>query len=123
MAMPMSEKIKKHPANKIFQAIRIEVNDELNVLKNTIKQALEMLNVGGRLAIITFHSLEDRIVKTMFKEVTEVKQLPKGVPMMAIDNTRFKLFNKKPIIASKEELTINKRSRSAKLRIIERKVK
>lgn len=94
-----------HPATKIFQALRIEVNQELEVLKKVLPQAIEVLSVGGRLAVITFHSLEDRIVKQFFQTV---------------QNKTIKLINKKPIIASEEELKINPSSRSAKLRVVER---
>ncbi len=121
-AYPEKAKKGKHPARKVFQAIRIEVNDELGVLRNALDACLKLLSPGGRLAIITFHSLEDRIVKVKFKEVTEVKQLPKGIPMMAKDETMFTLVSRKPILASERELELNKRSRSAKLRIIERKM-
>ena len=112
----------KHPAKKIFQALRIAVNDELNVFEKSLKDALSILNVDGRIAVITFHSLEDRICKTVFKDKVEVK-LPAGVPILEkeIDKKRkFKLINHKVIIASDKELKDNNRSHSAKLRIIER---
>ncbi len=94
-----------HPATKIFQALRIEVNHELDVIKNVLPQAVEALAPGGRLAVITFHSLEDRIVKQYFK---------------SIENKTGRLVNKKPIIASDEELKNNPRARSAKLRVVEK---
>lgn len=94
-----------HPATKVFQALRIEVNHELENLKKALPQAVEVLTSGGRLAVITFHSLEDRIVKQYFK---------------SIDNRTIKLINKKPIIASEAELEINPRARSAKLRVVEK---
>lgn len=95
-----------HPATKLFQALRIAVNDELEVLKKTLPQATQLLAVGGRLAVITFHSLEDRIVKHYFQTLN-VKD--------------FKILTKKPLIASKEELVHNPRARSAKLRVVEKK--
>ncbi len=94
-----------HPATKVFQALRIEVNHELESLKSALPQAVEVLAGGGRLAVITFHSLEDRIVKQYFK---------------TIENRQIKLINKKPIIASAEELETNPRARSAKLRVVEK---
>ncbi len=120
-SLPMKAKRDKHPARKVFQAIRIEVNHELDILEDSIKDALSMLNIGGRIAIITFHSLEDRIVKNVFKKYTEVDKKIKGLPNIP-DNylPDFKLVNKKPIEPSEDELKKNNRSRSAKLRIIER---
>lgn len=94
-----------HPATKVFQALRIEVNHELENLKKALPQAVEVLASGGRLAVITFHSLEDRIVKQYFK---------------SIENRSIKLINKKPIIASEAELETNPRARSAKLRVVEK---
>lgn len=112
---------KNHPERKIFQALRIEVNGELDVLKKVLPKAIKMLKKGGRLAVITFHSLEDRIVKNIFKEYSEVDEVVKG--MIEIPDEYLplvKLINKKPIVASKEELKENSRSASAKLRVIER---
>ena len=112
----------KHPAKKIFQALRIAVNDELNVFEKSLKDALSILKVDGRIAVITFHSLEDRICKTVFKDKVEVN-IPAGIPILEkeIDKKRkFKLINNKVIIASDKELNDNNRSHSAKLRIIER---
>ena len=110
----------KHPAKKIFQALRIAVNDELNVFERSLNDALEMLNVGGRIAVITFHSLEDRICKTVFKNKVEVN-IPAGIPILEKDIKRtFKLINNKVIVAGDDELKDNNRSHSAKLRIIER---
>ena len=94
-----------HPATKVFQALRIAVNKELEVLKEVLPQAMELLTPGGRLAVISFHSLEDRIVKQYFQK---------------INNKLGKIVNKKPIVASEEEIKNNPRSRSAKLRIIEK---
>ena len=110
----------KHPAKKIFQALRIAVNDELNVFEKSLNDALEILNVGGRIAVITFHSLEDRICKNVFKNKVEVN-IPAGIPILEKDIKRtFKLINNKVITASDKELKDNNRSHSAKLRIIER---
>ena len=110
----------KHPAKKIFQALRIAVNDELNVFENSLNDALDILNVNGRIAVITFHSLEDRICKNIFKSKIDV-QLPSGIPVKESDIIRaFKLINNKVITATDEELKNNNRSHSAKLRIIER---
>lgn len=120
-SVPMKERRDHHPARKVFQAIRIEVNHELDILENSIKDALSMLNVGGRICIITFHSLEDRIVKNVFKEYTEVDPLVKGLPDIPKEYLPdYKLVNKNVIVPSDEELERNNRSRSAKLRIIER---
>ena len=111
-----------HPAKKTFQAIRIAVNDELGALEDSLEQALELLNVGGRISVITFQSLEDRLVKTMFHEkVSLADELPPGLPVIPPEmQPKFKLINKKPILPSQEELANNRRAHSAKLRIIER---
>ena len=118
---PMKE-LKKvgHPAKQVFQALRIAVNDELNVLVKALEGALKHLKPGGRLAVITFHSGEDRIVKNIFKEAAvEVGNRLDG-PMTTIEK-EFDLINRKPIAASESELERNHRSASAKLRIIARK--
>ncbi len=118
---PMKAKKDHHPARKVFQAIRIEVNHELDILEDSIKDALSILNVGGRLCIITFHSLEDRIVKNIFKEYTEIDPKVKGIPNIPDEYLPdYKLINKNVIVPSDIELENNNRSRSAKLRIIER---
>lgn len=111
-----------HPAKKTFQAIRIAVNDELGALEDSLEQALELLNVGGRISVITFQSLEDRLVKTMFHEqVSLADELPPGLPVIPPEmQPKFKLINKKPILPSQEELADNHHAHSAKLRIIER---
>ena len=111
-----------HPAKKTFQAIRIEVNDELGQLRKAAAEYSELLSVGGRLCIITFHSIEDRIVKNQFKELTEAKvdEVMRGMPMAQEDEPDFRKVTRKPITASDEELEDNPRSRSAKLRVIER---
>ena len=110
-----------HPGKKTFQAIRIEVNRELEVLKNSIEKMVDLLKPGGRLVIITFHSLEDRIVKEAFKELFKDCICPPGYPQCICDKKReIKIITRKPIIASSEELELNPRSRSAKLRIAEK---
>lgn len=115
------ERASKHPAKKTFQAIRIEVNKELEVLENAINKAVDCLKVGGRLGIITFHSLEDRIVKTMFKDFSTDCICPPRLPVCICNNkAKVKLITKKPIIPSEDELTHNKRAHSSKLRVIER---
>ena len=112
---------KNHPERKIFQALRIMVNDELNVLESVLPDAIEALNKGGRIAVITFHSLEDRIVKNIFREYSEVNEIFKGLPNIPEEyQAKLKIVNKKPIVASEEELKINSRSHSAKLRIGEK---
>lgn len=110
-----------HPARRTFQAIRIEVNDELGIIEKTIKDAVSRLNKGGRLCIITFHSLEDRIVKETFKYLNIDCVCPKELPVCMCDKKReVKIITRKPILPSKEELEVNSRSRSAKLRIVEK---
>lgn len=110
-----------HPAKRTFQAIRIAVNDELGAVEDSLAQALDMLNVNGRIAVITFHSLEDRLVKTMFKEKVTIPDLPSGLPIIPEEmQPDFKLVVRKPILPSEEELAINRRAHSAKLRVIER---
>ena len=110
-----------HPAKRSFQAIRIAVNDELGVVEESLAQALDMLKVGGRISVITFHSLEDRLVKTMFKEKTAVPELPAGLPIIPDEmQPDHKLVTRKPILPSEEEMANNHRAHSAKLRVIER---
>ena len=112
---------KGHPAKKTFQAIRIEVNGELKNLENAVLSMIESLNSGGRIAIITFHSLEDRIIKNAFKKCTEGCICPKSFPVCVCNHKQtLKLITKKPIEPSKEELEDNPRSQSAKLRIAEK---
>lgn len=120
---PQKELAKKgHPAKQIFQALRIEVNDELGALKDALKDALEVLNIGGRIAVITFHSLEDRISKVMFQNVSKVEGTRKNVFALPTkeDEPDFKLVNNKVILPSEKEQETNPRSKSAKLRAIER---
>lgn len=110
-----------HPAKRTFQAIRIEVNKELEIISKTILDGVKKLNKGGRMAIITFHSLEDRIVKNTFKELANPCTCPSEFPVCVCNRKlEVKLISRKPIEASKEELEFNPRSRSAKLRIIEK---
>ena len=110
-----------HPAKRSFQAIRIEVNRELDVIEPAIKAAVELLGKGGRIAIITFHSLEDRIVKQAFASLASGCTCPKDFPICVCGNKpKVKLVNRKPILPSKEELEENPRSRSAKLRVAEK---
>ena len=118
---PMKE-LKKvgHPAKQVFQALRIAVNDELNVLEKALTAALKHLKPGGRLAVITFHSGEDRIVKNYFKEAAISEGNRIDGPMLEKEK-EFDLINRKPIVASESELEMNHRSASAKLRIIARK--
>ena len=110
-----------HPAKKTFQAIRIAVNDELGVLEESLEQALDLLNPGGRISVITFQSLEDRLVKVMFKQKTSLPELPPGLPVIPdSQKVEYKLITRKPIVPSEDEITHNNRAHSAKLRIIEK---
>ena len=120
-AVPMKFRIDKHPARQIFQAIRIEVNNELGVIEPAINQALDLLNVGGRVAVITFHYLEDRLVKNIFKEKCAIDPKLKGMPNIPAEYLPdFELVVNKAINPSEEEIKNNPRARSAKLRVIER---
>ena len=115
----MKFRIDKHPAKQIFQAIRIEVNHELDVIRPALEDAMRLLNVGGRIAVITFHSLEDRLVKNIFKEKSEIDPKVKGLPNIPEEYLKdFKVVD--TISPSKEEVRNNPRSRSARLRVIER---
>ena len=110
----------KHPAKKTFQALRIEVNKELIVFKESIEQAVELLKVNGRCAVITFHSLEDRICKHYFKSLTEF-DLPKDIPFIPEGyEIKYNLVTRKSVQASESELNLNSRAHSARLRVIER---
>ena len=122
-SLPSKELSKKgHPAKQVFQALRIETNRELEVLETMLKDGLELLSSNGRMAIITFQSLEDRIVKNIFKEVSTPKATPRWIPSLPEDQeVDYQLINRKVIVASEEELKRNPRSESAKLRVIERK--
>ncbi len=118
-AVPMKYKREHHPARKTFQAIRIEVNDELNVFRKALTKALDLLKVNGRICVITFHSLEDKICKDIFNEVTKNIDGYKDMPIIPKElEPKFKKI--KTIEPSKEELDENNRSRSAKLRVIEK---
>ena len=120
-SVPVSYALTRHPERVIFQAIRIEVNNELRVLESTLPDAINLLNKDGRIAVITFHSLEDRIVKHIFKSNSEVPDIVKGLPDIPDGyKPKIKLINKKPIVASDREINENSRSKSAKLRVIER---
>lgn len=110
-----------HPEKRTFQALRIEVNRELDIIEPTIRTAVEMMNPGGRIAIITFHSLEDRIVKQTFTDLSKGCTCPPDFPVCVCGNKpKGKVITKKPILPSKEELNENSRSKSAKLRIFEK---
>ncbi|MDE5051394.1 16S rRNA (cytosine(1402)-N(4))-methyltransferase RsmH [Niallia taxi] len=110
-----------HPAKRVFQAIRIAVNDELGVFEDSIGQAISLLNQGGRISVITFHSLEDRICKAAFKKASDLPDLPPGLPIIPAEfQPELKLVTRKPIVPSDEELEENNRARSAKLRIAEK---
>ncbi|AQX53954.1 16S rRNA (cytosine(1402)-N(4))-methyltransferase RsmH [Priestia flexa] len=110
-----------HPAKRVFQAIRIAVNDELQVFEDAVEQAMNVISVGGRVSVITFHSLEDRICKVAFKNASTVPQLPHGLPVIPEEfQPKMKVITRKPIVPSEEEVVDNKRARSAKLRIIEK---
>lgn len=112
---------KNHPEREIFQAIRIEVNNELSVIEKALPDAIDMLNKGGRICVITFHSLEDRLVKQIFKKYSEVDDILKGMIDIPDEyKPKIKIINKKPILPTDEEINENSRSHSAKLRIVER---
>lgn len=111
---------KGHPAKQIFQALRIAVNDELRVFEVSILDALDMLNSDGYAVVITFHSLEDRICKNVFKDASTI-HIPEGVPMIVKEEAPFELITRHPITASEEELTENNRAHSAKMRIIRKR--
>ncbi len=116
-----TRKDEKHPEKRVFQAIRIAVNDELSGLSQTIKDFVSYLKPGGRMAIITFHSLEDRIVKTTFVSLAQGCICPKEFPVCVCNNKpKVKIITKKPILPKKEELLANSRSASAKLRVLEK---
>jgi len=111
-----------HPAKRTFQAVRIAVNDELNAVDESLRQAIELLNVEGRISVITFHSLEDRLAKHLFKEYATVEEPPKNLPIMPdqLEKAPLKIINRKVIVPTGEEIERNKRARSAKLRIVEK---
>ena len=109
-----------HPAKRVFQAIRIAVNNELSVFENSLEQAIDIVKVGGRISVITFHSLEDRICKQIFNSYAKNKEIPKNLPILPNESlSKLKLITRKPICPSNKELEENNRSRRAKLRIAE----
>ncbi len=117
--VPFSYRNDKHPARKTFQAIRIEVNKELDVFESSINQALELVGINGRIGVITFHSLEDKMCKSIFKQKTEIDKVFKNLPIIPLEyQPSFKLVG--AIKPSKNEIDLNRRSRSAMLRVIER---
>ena len=109
-----------HPAKRSFQAIRMAVNDELTAIEESVELGLSRLKVGGRMAVITFHSLEDRLIKQIFRQYSTPAETPPNLPVMGNNQADYQLVNRKPIVASESELEENNRARSAKLRIIER---
>jgi 16S rRNA (cytosine1402-N4)-methyltransferase len=116
-----AKKESQHPAKRTFQAIRIEVNHELDVITPAIETAVSRMNIGGRIAIMTFHSLEERIVKTKYNDYAKACTCPANSPVCVCGNkAKLKVITKKPIIANNEELNENARSRSAKLRVAEK---
>ncbi len=121
-AIPMKVRMQKgHPAKQTFQAIRIELNRELEVLKDSLDDMIDMLNPGGRICIITFHSLEDRIVKNTFRRNENPCTCPSDFPVCVCGKvSKGKVITRKPILPSEEELQENSRSKSAKLRVFER---
>lgn len=120
-AIPAKMRQNGHPSKQTYQAIRIECNRELEVLKNALDDLIDLLNPGGRLCIITFHSLEDRIVKTAFKNKENPCTCPAEFPVCVCGKTPVgKVVSKKPILPGKEELEVNSRSKSAKLRVFEK---
>ncbi|WP_314548342.1 16S rRNA (cytosine(1402)-N(4))-methyltransferase RsmH [uncultured Gemella sp.] len=107
-----------HPAKRVFQAIRIAVNNELSVFEDSLEQAIEIVGIGGRISVITFHSLEDRICKQIFNSYAKSKDIPKNLPIMPGESlSKLKIITRKPIYPSDIELEENNRSRSAKLRV------
>ncbi|ONI45322.1 16S rRNA (cytosine(1402)-N(4))-methyltransferase [Candidatus Epulonipiscioides gigas] len=121
-AIPKSARVEGgHPAKRTFQAIRIEVNKEIDIIAPAINKIVEKLNLGGRLCIITFHSLEDRIVKHKFKELENPCICPSNFPICNCNRqSQIKILTRKPILPSEQELAQNSRSKSAKLRIVEK---
>ncbi len=109
-----------HPAKRTFQAIRIEVNEELKGLGDAVVDFVDVMNPGGRIAIITFHSLEDRIVKNTYKKLEDPCTCPKNLPCTCGKKPIIKIVTKKPIVPNEDEIRVNPRSRSAKLRVAEK---
>lgn len=121
-AIPMKFRVTGgHPAKRTFQAVRIELNHELDVLKDTLNTMIDLLNPGGRICIITFHSLEDRIVKNIFRDAENPCICPPGFPVCVCGRkSKGKVITRKPVLPSEEELEYNRRSKSAKLRVFEK---
>lgn len=119
-AKPTARRARIHPATRVFQALRIAVNDELASLSSVLPLAIGLLRPGGRLAVISFHSLEDRIVKQQFRALSETRLAPPGMASLGEKRARIRLVNRKPIAADEAELRDNPRSRSAKLRVVEK---
>lgn len=118
-SVPERYRREKHPARKVFQAIRIEVNNELNVFEDSLRQAIDLISIGGRICVITFHSLEDKICKEIFKEITDIDKAFKDLPIIPDEYLpKFKVV--KTLTSGNVELEDNPRARSAKLRVIER---
>ncbi|MCU9612205.1 16S rRNA (cytosine(1402)-N(4))-methyltransferase RsmH [Caldibacillus lycopersici] len=110
-----------HPAKRIFQAVRIAVNDELNAFEKSLEQSIHHLKIGGRISVITFHSLEDRMTKSIYKKYSDLPPLPSGLPIIPEEyKPALKIITRKPIVPTEEELENNNRARSAKLRIAEK---
>ncbi|MGB7593974.1 MAG: 16S rRNA (cytosine(1402)-N(4))-methyltransferase RsmH, partial [Erysipelotrichaceae bacterium] len=120
-ALPSKVLSKKgHPAKQTFQAIRIEVNGELDALREVLDQGIRLLNPEGRFCVITFHSLEDRLVKERFNEVSTIK-VPRKLPIADLPQAAYEVVTRKALVADEEELDENKRSHSAKLRILRKR--
>ena len=123
-SIPLSKQTDGHPAKRTFQAIRIEVNNEIQPLKDTIKNSIEILKENGRLVVITFHSLEDRAVKEAMLDMQGKCTCPKDLPYCVCNYISYgKMITKKPVVPTEEEQQLNSRSKSAKLRVFERKEK
>ncbi len=118
--MPMKAMRESHPARRVFQAIRIEVNNELGVLQTALEDAIKLLNIGGRISVITFHSLEDKQVKKTFKKYSEIDEKIKGLPFIPEEYKPILKIIEKGITPSKKELEENNRSRSSRLRVAEK---
>lgn len=120
-AVPAHYRREKHPARRVFQALRIAVNSELDALEKVLPSAVEVLKSGGRLCVITFHSLEDRIVKHFMKEKSKTCICPPGLPICTCNHqAELKIITRRPIVPGEEECRKNPRSRSAKLRVAEK---
>ena len=118
--MPMKAMRESHPARRVFQAIRIEVNNELGVLQTALEDAIKLLNIGGRISVITFHSLEDKQVKKAFKKYSEIDEKIKGLPFIPEEYKPILKIIEKGITPSQKELEENNRSRSSRLRVAEK---